>query len=74
MTPGWLLMRSYWACAMAGAPGRLPFMFPSPFSKPKPHLWAHGVLNAHHCDTGQLSEDFALVVPQGLYVIEIPVS
>lgn len=49
-------------------------MFSYPFAKPKPHLWAHRVLNAHHCDTRQFSEDFTLIVPWGLAIIEIPVS
>ena len=49
-------------------------MLPSPAPKSEPHLWAHRVLDAHHCDTGQLSEDLALVVPRGLSIVEIPVS
>ena len=49
-------------------------MFSYPLAKPKPHLWAHGVLNAHHRDAGQFGEDLTLVVPRGLSVIEIPVS
>ena len=74
VSPAWLLIRSQRASVGAVATGRLPFMLPSPVPQSEPHLRAHRVLDAHHCDTGQLSEDLALIVPWGLSITEIPVS